>query len=84
MREITVKQLSTIEWDVDGGDIDFHIRLEQDDFVIDAFRSQVSDPNMAYRDTTSTDTFDEALELCRMFNGQNFTDSLPLKNLPQP
>jgi len=81
MREITVKSLSTIEWDVDGGDVDFHVRLEADEFAIDAFKSQVQDPNMAYLDSTVVDTLDDALDLCRRFNGRDFISSLPLQPL---
>ena len=37
MPAVTFNQLSPTEWDAERDDVDFHIRLEQDDYVIDVF-----------------------------------------------
>lgn len=48
MTEATFKQLSPTEWDAERGDVDFHIRLEQDNHVIDVFDSCHPDAYEAY------------------------------------
>jgi hypothetical protein len=44
---VTFNQLSPTEWETERGDVDFHIRLEQDNYVIDVFDSCHPDANEA-------------------------------------
>ena len=45
------KPLSLIEWDIERGDVDFHVRLENDDFYVDAFDSSIEEPDSAHLTT---------------------------------
>lgn len=42
------KALSLTEWDIERGDVDFHVRLENDDYFVDAFNSSIDNPDLAH------------------------------------
>jgi hypothetical protein len=71
---ISLEQLSPTEWDVTTSGCDFHIRIEDGQFAVDAFDRFIKDAEAAYLDSTLTDTFEEALQLCRDFEswGRSF------------
>ena len=60
-----VTQLSPTEWQVEGGECDYSIRLENGKYVVDAFDSQVAQPDEAHVETIEYNSFKEALEHCR-------------------
>lgn len=56
---ISLKKLSLIEWDASRGDVDFHVRLESDEFFIDSFRSDIEDANEAHLTTFTCDSWQQ-------------------------
>jgi len=68
---LQVKPLSTTEWDVFNAIYDFHIRLENDEWAIDAFQKSESEPNKAHLDSCigEAETFEQAIALCEDFSG---------------
>jgi len=62
------KQLSPTDWDCERGDVDFHIRLEQDLYAIDSFRSDVDEPDEAYITSFSCENWAAVEKYCRDFN----------------
>lgn len=68
---LQIKQLSATTWDAYNDRYDFHIRLEQDEWMIDAFDIFNPNPNEAYLDSSrgEANTLQEAMELCQQFNG---------------
>ncbi|MBI5818269.1 MAG: hypothetical protein HZA88_04715 [Verrucomicrobia bacterium] len=48
---VSLKKLSLAEWDAYRGDVDFHVRLENDEFFIDSFRSNIEDADKAHLTT---------------------------------
>jgi hypothetical protein len=46
--ETEFKQLSPTEWDAERAPYDFHVRLEQDDYVIDVFDSSIDTPPLPF------------------------------------
>ena len=65
-----LKPLSPTEWDAERGDVDFHIRLEQDDYVIDVFASGIDNADDAYLTTHTCDTWEQVERYCRDYNGR--------------
>ncbi len=70
MSAVIFKQLSPTEWDAErepfdcasndtaaSRRLDFHIRLERDEYVIDVFDNNIADPDKAYLTTHTCDTF---------------------------
>jgi len=50
---------------------DFHIRLEQDDYVIDAFASAIESADEAYLTTHTCDTWAQVVAFCTAYDGIN-------------
>ena len=73
--ELQVKQISAIEWNAYNDNYDFNIRVEEDEYVIDAFDVYVINHDDAHLDTTNRHTFDEAIQACRDFDG-SFTPEI--------
>lgn len=63
------KALSPIEWETGRGNCDFHIRLEQDDYVIDVFDSGIDNPDEAYLTTHTCETWEQVERYCRDYDG---------------
>jgi hypothetical protein len=76
------KRLSTIEWDAERGDVDcarnntaasrrldFHIRLEQDNYVIDVFDSCHPDADEAYLTSHECEKWEQVERYCREYDG---------------
>lgn len=57
---MTFKKLSAIEWETEREPFDFHVRLEQDNYVIDVFDSATGNPDAAYLTTHTCDTWEQA------------------------
>ena len=81
--ELQIEQRSPTEWDAKNSCYEFVIRLEEDEFAIDAFNILEPDINKAYLDTSigEAETLEDALQMCRDFNG-SFTP--PLESLTFP
>jgi len=81
--ELQVKQLSPTEWDAFNDRYDFHIRLEEDEWAIDAFNVYERNNDKAHLDSClgEADTFEQALQMCREFNG-SFTPPLDKLKFP--
>ena len=69
MMEVSFKQLSPIEWDAERGDVDFHIRLEQDNYVIDVFDSCYPDAHEACLTSFTCETWEQVERYCREYDG---------------
>jgi hypothetical protein len=65
---ITVKPLSPTEWDIERGDVDFHVRLENDDYFVDAFDSSINDVNVSHLTTFICDEWKTVEAFVRDFN----------------
>jgi len=78
-QNLNVKQLSTTEWEASNSRFDFSIRLENDDFIIDAFDSLEDDSSLSYLDTASTDSLEDAVKMCDSFSGSFTVDPSKLK-----
>ena len=65
---IQVKQLSPTEWDIARSDVDFHVRLENDDYFVDAFDSSIEDADLAHLTTFRCDTWETVVAFLRDFN----------------
>ncbi len=46
--EMRATPLSLSEWDIERGDVDFHVRLEEDDYFVDAFDSHIQNSDVAH------------------------------------
>jgi hypothetical protein len=68
--DIYFKYLSPTEWDVERDDVDFHVRLENDDYFVDAFDSQTEDPDSAHLTTFRSDDWKAVEAFVRDFNPQ--------------
>ena len=55
--DIHFKYLSPTEWDIERGDVDFHVRLENDDYYVDAFDSSIKDADAAHLTTFRCDAW---------------------------
>jgi hypothetical protein len=62
-------RLSPTEWDVERCDVDFHIRLERDEYVVDVFDIGTDDPDDAYLTTHTCDTWEQVEQYCRDYDG---------------
>jgi len=62
-------ELSLIEWETRRGEFDFHIRLEQDDYVIDVFDNSIEDADEAHITTHSCETWDQVVAFCARYDG---------------
>lgn len=83
MHEVTFNQLSPTEWDAEretfdcGGNdaaasrlrLGFHIRLEQDDYVIDVFDNSIEDADEACITTHSCETWEQVVAFCSRYDG---------------
>lgn len=67
---MTFKQLSPTEWDAEREPFDFHIRLEQDNYVIDVFDSALENPDEAYLTTFECETWEQVERYCRDYDGK--------------
>ena len=65
------KKLSAIEWETEREPFDFHIRLEQDNYVIDVFDSSIDDPANAYLTTHECETWEQVERYCRDYDGKS-------------
>lgn len=63
-----LKQLSITEWDIMRGDVDFHVRLENDEYFIDAFDSTIKNSDSAYITTFSCETWESVRAFVCDFN----------------
>jgi uncharacterized FAD-dependent dehydrogenase len=70
MSKISFKKLSATEWDAEREPFDFHVRLEQDEYVIDVFDSSIDNPDDAYRTTHTCDTWEQVERYCRDYDGK--------------
>jgi hypothetical protein len=61
------RALSLITWETKRGDVEFHIRLEQDNYVIDVFDSEIDNADQAYLTSFSCETWDQVERYCRDF-----------------
>ncbi len=66
--DIKPKPLSLTEWDIERGDVDFHVRLENDDYFVDAFDSNVKDADAAHLTTFTCDDWKTVEAYLRDFN----------------
>jgi len=48
---------------------DFHIRLEQDDYVIDVFDSSIESADAAHLTAYTCDTWSDVLAFCTRYDG---------------
>jgi hypothetical protein len=69
METLTFKKLSPTEWDAEREPFDFHVRLEQDNYVIDVFDVDIDDPAQAYFTSHECETWDQVEKYCRDFDG---------------
>ena len=69
MPDVNYNQLSPTEWDAKRGDIDFHIRLEHDEYAIDVFDAGIEDADAAYLTTHTCDTWEQVERYCRDYDG---------------
>ena len=70
MTETYFKQLSPTEWDAQRTPSDFHVRLEQDNYVIDVFDSEINTPDEAYLTSHECETREQVERYCRDYDGQ--------------
>jgi hypothetical protein len=63
------KSLSPTAWETERWDFDFHIRLEQDDYVIDVFENGVDNADDAYITTHTCESWAHVERFCRDFDG---------------
>jgi len=63
------KELSPIAWDAERGDLDFHIRLEADEYYIDVFDSSIESTNEAYLTSHQCETWEQVERYCREYDG---------------
>jgi hypothetical protein len=47
----------------------FHIRLEQDDYVVDVFDNGIKDADEAYITTHSCETWEQVVAFCSRYDG---------------
>jgi hypothetical protein len=66
--DIHFKYLSPTEWDVERGDVDFHVRLENDDYFVDAFDNGLKDADAAHLTTFICDAWKSVEAYVRDFN----------------
>jgi hypothetical protein len=66
--KIHVKQLSPTEWDIARSDVDFHVRLENDDYFVDAFDSSIENADEAHLTTFRCETWKTVEAYVRDFN----------------
>lgn len=57
MKNININPLSSTEWDIERGDVDFHVRLESDDYFVDSFDSRIETAEAAHLTTFRCDTW---------------------------
>ncbi|HUI05737.1 MAG TPA: hypothetical protein VL486_01900 [Verrucomicrobiae bacterium] len=82
MLEPLFSQLSPIEWDAERGDLDcdrnttavsrrldFHIRLEADEYYIDVFDSSIESTDEAYLTSHHCETWEQVERFCRDYDG---------------
>jgi hypothetical protein len=67
--DLIFKELSLTEWDAERAEFDFHIRLEQDDYIIDAFNSFIESAEDAHLTTHTCETWEEVLAFCTHYDG---------------
>ena len=65
---ISIKPLSATEWDASRGDVDFHVRLDGKDYVIDSFRTDINDADQAHLTSFSGDSWRDVEAYLRDFN----------------
>lgn len=76
------RQLSPTEWDAERGDVDcdrhgtaasrrldFHVRLERDEYVIDVFDSATDSADEAYLTSHECETWEQVEQYCRNYDG---------------
>jgi len=63
------KILSTIAWEAERVDCDFHIRLVQDNYVVDVFDSGIDNADEAYLTSHECETWEQVERYCRDFDG---------------
>jgi uncharacterized FAD-dependent dehydrogenase len=63
------KNLSPISWETERDEFDFHIRLEEDDYVIDVFNSFIESADDAHLTTHTCDTWEEVVAFCTNYDG---------------
>jgi len=63
------KRLSATEWETERAPYDFHIRLEQDNYVVDVFDISTDDPEEAYLTSHECETWEQVERYCRDFDG---------------
>jgi len=66
---LNFESLSPIAWEAERDEFDFHVRLEEDDYVIDVFDSSISDPDEAYLTTHACETWDQVVQFCQRYDG---------------
>ena len=69
MTEVTFNKLSPTEWDAERQPFDFHVRLEQDNYVIDVFDSATGNPDEAYLTSHECETWEQVERYCRDYDG---------------
>ncbi len=67
---MTFKKLSPTEWDAERAPYDFHIRLEQDNYVVDVFDNAIKDADKAYLTTHECETWEQVERYCRDYDGK--------------
>ena len=63
------KQYSKLPVPAEREPYDFHIRLEQDAYVIDVFDSSIDNADEAYVTTHSCDTWEQVVRYCNEYDG---------------
>ena len=61
--------LSSVEWETERDEFDFHIRLEQDSYVIDVFDSPTGNADEAYLTSHECDTWEQVVRYCHEYDG---------------
>jgi len=61
--------LSPTEWETERAPFDFHIRLEQDNYVVDVFDSASDNPNEAHLTSHECEMWEQVVRYCRDYDG---------------
>ena len=63
------KALSPTAWETEHAPYDFHVRLEQDNYVIDVFEAGVDNPDEAHLTSHECETWEQVERYCRDYDG---------------